>query len=535
MKRAVAVFLVLAVWLAAFGAVAESGGIVTPAGELPIVTEPVTLRVAVPVDAKVEDIKTTELTKWIEETTGITLEFIELNPTDADTQVNMMMNSGDLPDLFLGYSFPYDALSSYVDAGLILAVDQYVDEYASEAGYYRFINEFPLENPEAYVTVDGEMYSVLAGGAMVTNIYASNGIRLQRQFLEALEIDVPQTLDEFYDYLVAVRDNDPNGNGENDEVPLSAHTTGDRHLNLYRTIGTAFQFTEPTHYLKVNGGTIEFVADNEQFKATVEFLKKLVDEGLLDPASFTQDATTLASRQPGAEAVFGAYAVGNASDFIDTSSEQYLSIIWLPPMLGPDGYRATNYSPPGVFRTKVITTACEYPEVAFRLCDFLLTEEASVSFRLGFEGSEWEAAQEGELGRNGEQAKYKLLKPQEWIQPTTKVIWNNENVTFANTMNFVYEQPGSPTAMAAENMKNAQFQAYVTDEYLPELIMGVEESQEYTELKKLITDYVNENAALFALGDKSMDDWDAFVGELSRMGVDRYVELAQAAYDEMFK
>lgn len=254
---------------------------------------------------------------------------------------------------------------------------------------------------------------------------------------------------------------------------------------------------------------------------------------MLDPASFTQDATTLASRQLDDAYIFGAYAVGNSSEFIDTSSEQYLSIIWLPPMEGPDGYRATNVNTPSVNRTKVITSSCKNPAAAFRLCDFLLTQEASTSFRIGFEGSEWEKAAEGELGRNGEQAKYKLLKPQEWIQPTTSVIWDNENVTFANVMNFVYEQPGSPTATAAKNMIDAKFQDYVTGEAVPELIMGIDDSQEYTELKNLIVNYVNENLALFALGDKSIDEWDAYVSELDNMGVARYVELAQSAYDAM--
>ena len=55
----------------------SDASIVTPAGELPIVLEPYTLTVAIPVDAKVEDIGTTKLTIWQEETTAIALDFIE--------------------------------------------------------------------------------------------------------------------------------------------------------------------------------------------------------------------------------------------------------------------------------------------------------------------------------------------------------------------------------------------------------------------------------------------------------------------------
>ena len=533
MKKLFAMLVCLSLLLCGGWAGAESA-IVTPAGELPIVTEPYTLTIAIPVPATVENIKETKLTQWLEEKTGITLEFIELSPADSATQINMMMNSGELPDLFLAYGFPYDALATYVDAGYVIAIDDLVEQYASDAGYNRFINEFPADNIEAYVTIDGAKYSVPSGGSLVTNIYATNGIRLQSEFLDALGMEDPQTLDDFYNYLVAVRDMDPNGNGVADEIPLTSHTTDDRHLNLYRAIGSAFQYTDPGTYLKVNDGKVEFVANNDAFKQTVEFLKKLLDENLLDPASFTQDSTTLASRQPAnGDTIFGAYAVGNCSKFIDTSSSQYLHIIWCPPLEGPDGYRATVVGNPSVQRCMVITSACEHPEVAFRFCDFLLTEEASVAFRIGFEGSEWEQAAEGEMGRNGEQAKYKLLKPQEWIQPTTNVIWNTENCTFADVMNYVYEDPESPTGRAAINMVRAGFQNYVTGEQLPPLVMDIAESQEYNELQKLIVDYVNENAALFALGDKPMEEWDSYVEELNRMGLDRYIELAQEAYDAL--
>lgn len=533
MKKLFVMLVCLSLLLGGSLAAAESS-IVTPAGEYPIVTEPYTLTIAIPVAATVENIKETKLTQWLEEKTGITLEFVELSPSDSATQINMMMNSGELPDLFLEYNFPYDTLATYVDAGYVISIDELVEEYASDEGYNRFINDFPADNIEEYVTIDGAKYSVPSGSSLVTNIYASYGIRLQSEFLDALGMEDPQTLDDFYNYLVAVRDMDPNGNGEADEVPLTAHTTDDRHLNLYRAIGSAFQYTDPGTYLKVNDGKVEFVANNDAFKQTVEYLKKLVDEKLLDPASFTQDATTLASRQPAGDAtIFGAYAVGHCSKFIDTSSSQYLHIIWCPPLEGPDGYRATVVDNPSVCRCMVITSACKHPEVAFRFCDFLLTEEAGVAFRIGFEGSEWEKAAEGEMGRNGEQAKYKLLKPQESIQPTTNVIWNTAICYFNDPMNYVYEDPESPTGLAAINMVRAGFQNYVTGEQLPQLIMDVAESQEYNELQKLIVGYVNENAALFALGDKPMEEWDSYVEELNRMGLDRYIELAQEAYDAL--
>lgn len=61
MKKLLSILVMLAMVLSFAAASAES--IVTPAGQLPIVTEPYTLRVAVPTDAKVENIKETKLTQ----------------------------------------------------------------------------------------------------------------------------------------------------------------------------------------------------------------------------------------------------------------------------------------------------------------------------------------------------------------------------------------------------------------------------------------------------------------------------------------
>jgi putative aldouronate transport system substrate-binding protein len=165
--------------------------------------------------------------------------------------------------------------------------------------------------------------------------------------------------------------------------------------------------------------------------------------------------------------------------------------------------------------------------------DFMHYEETCAINRLGFEGEEWERAAPGEIGRNGEQAKYKLLKPQAWIQPTHNVMWQT-NGFHGSTMNYVYEAPGSPTAMAVANMLRAGFRDNIKNEFLPGLLFtNTDEEREYAELHSLIRGYVNENTALFALGDRSLSEWDKYLSEFDKMGLNRYVELVQKAYDNL--
>src|SRR5690606_36914088 len=44
-----------------------------------------------------------------------------------------------------------------------------------------------------------------------------------RDWLDALEMEIPETTDEFYQYLKAVKEGDPNGNGQADEVPYGGN------------------------------------------------------------------------------------------------------------------------------------------------------------------------------------------------------------------------------------------------------------------------------------------------------------------------
>ena len=243
MKKLVSLLLAVVMLLGMTGAVAETA-------------EPVTLTIAMPVKATVQDINTNQLTLWLEEKLNVNLEFIQLNTADTATQVNMLMTSGDLPDILMGYNMPYDMLCSFADAGLLMPLDELAEKYATEEGLLRFERDFPVKNGRAFATYDGKMYAVPSGSSMLTSTYNPFSMRIQSKFLENLGFEkIPSTLDELYEYLIAVRDKDANGNGDpNDEIPLTSATKSNYHLCIIRNIGNAYQYTEPNNYMYVRDG-----------------------------------------------------------------------------------------------------------------------------------------------------------------------------------------------------------------------------------------------------------------------------------------
>ena len=531
MKKTLSLVLAL---LLALAMLSSASAAVTPKGEFPVVDEPMTVRLAIPVNSKVTDITTNELTLWMQEQTGLTFDILELSGSDTATQINMMMNSGDLPDGVLAYSFPYDQLCAYADAGLLAPLTEQVEKYGDNL--QNVILADAGEIAMSYVTYDGEVYAVPSCGQLITNKYGHFYNRIQTKFLENLGMDMPTNLDELYEYLVAVRDNDANGNGDpSDEIPLVS--SADRVAELLRFILQAYQYTDMYTFLKVNEqGQVEFVANNDLFREGIEYIKKLVDEGLLDPASFTQDESVLSTLCAQTDYAIG--IVGNGymvANVMDTTKDDYQDMRMMPNLEGPYGYKASMTEVSDVRASAVVTTAAEPDEAdaLFRLYDFLLSDESAIAVRVGFEGKEWKKADDGVIGRDGQQAWFSLLTTQEWIQPSTNVIWCNEGFIHSNIMNHCEATNTASKYPTSYDIIEWNYVAETTDELLPQLLMSAEDQQEYDELKNLIVSNVNENIALFVLGDKSLDQWDAYAEEFNSMGLERYIELAQTAYDAM--
>ena len=526
MKKSLALLVSLAMLFSLASALAD----VTEKGVLPIVTEPITLKVAMPINAKVEDINTNKLTLFIEETTGIDLEFIELSTSDTATQVNMLMNSSELPDVLLAYNVPYDVLCGWADAGLIVSLDEQVEKYGDNL----FSNFMPKlgDNALSYVTYDDHIWAVPSGGGLITNVYGGEYNRLQTGFLEALGMEMPHSIDELYEFLKGVRDNDVNGNGDpSDEIPMTTYA-GNNYI--FRMLSNAWQYTDASSYLKVTDGKVSCIANNEYFLETVTFMKKLVDEGLMDPASFTQDDSVTAAILAQDGLNVGIYACGNMyTNTMDSTGDEYQNMRCLPNLEGPYGYKSSLYSPATVRISGIITSACKDVDAAFRMMDWFLSEDFALACRVGFEGEEWAKAEDGMIGRDGTPAWFYLLKTQEWVQPSTNVIWDSESFIVSDIMNHCEMSMTASKYPTALDIQEWNFPGENTYEKLPQLLMSAEDMAEYNELKTLIVDQINVAIAAFTLGDRSLDEFDAFCGELEAMGLERYIELAQTAYDAL--
>src|SRR5699024_8557467 len=154
------------------------------------------------------------------EKTNIDFKFNTPPADDFGTNINLAFSIGDIEDIIFGAvtdDLTVEMVEDYVDKGILLTIEDFIDEYAPN------IKKLLEENPEiekSITTTDGYIYALPQISEGHRSIWQSP-IWYNGNWLDELGVDeLPETTDEFYELLKRFRDEDPNGNGEKDEIPL---------------------------------------------------------------------------------------------------------------------------------------------------------------------------------------------------------------------------------------------------------------------------------------------------------------------------
>ncbi|MBQ3168651.1 MAG: extracellular solute-binding protein, partial [Clostridia bacterium] len=195
--------------------------------ELPIVEEPVTLTVFMETDVKWSATKNSvaEVGSYqtIMEKTGVNLEFNHPAAGQQADQFNLMIASNNLPDIiYYNWASVSGGPAKYIEDGTILALNDYLEDWAPN--FLAYMEKYPDIRKQT-VLDDGTYYMLpmirLDEETGAGTWFKTAGFMIRQDWLTALDLEMPTTISELHDVLVAFRDNDPNGNGEADELPFA--------------------------------------------------------------------------------------------------------------------------------------------------------------------------------------------------------------------------------------------------------------------------------------------------------------------------
>ena len=229
----------------------------------------VTLRVQIfdrgDVPAGAGTITDNAMTKWVQENFGdknnIKLEYVPIPRVQEGQQLNVLMASGDAPDII--YTYNKNLVYDYIKQGGLTDLSEVIDEHGETLK--KFLGEDILNKG----VFDGKQYTIPAKRIMRPCM--SQMIR--QDWLDKLNLPVPTTTEEFYNTMKAFKEQDPGELGE-DCIPFGVTAQYPYIWDLVRSFIRTDEMTEEDFYCMP-----EVIRPG--YKEGVRFLNKMYNEGLM--------------------------------------------------------------------------------------------------------------------------------------------------------------------------------------------------------------------------------------------------------------
>lgn len=506
-------------------------------GTVPILKEKKTLSVLIGTDTNIEDFKTNDYTKKLEEGANVDLDFQFLPAGDEGKQkLSVTISSGgELPDLIIRNLTPIETYV-YGAQGVFLPLNDYID-----SSYYtkNYLDTEDGQGIMKYInSPDGNIYGWPRICQDLGNDW-DHRLWINKTWLDAVGMAIPTTTDEYYEALKAFKEKDPNGNGKNDEIPLVGNIDGWNH-SVWKPLLNAFTYVNDTfNYMQVaEDGSLQFSYMQPEFREGLEWLNKLSNEGLLSPLTFTQKQDQFKQMLENEEAqIIGSITAGSMSVY-QVESKRKEDMTHMAPLVGPEGVQYTQYRESGIPDFfAFITKDCKDPVAAAMVLDYMWNRDMSLQARFGIKDEDWKTPEEGEKSMYADLGYDALV---EYINPIWGTLQNHhwgENHPSLCTYDFICGQtwngnPNDSQYMTAQAVP--EYVGKIPDKIVTRLIYTQEEADQIAEIQSTIeTSYLPEAVASFVTGTRPLSDWDNYISELKNIGTDTYLQVATQAYRRM--
>ena len=482
-------------------------------------------------------------TQWLEENSGYDIEVMEF-PSDYTTQLSAMITGGEkLPDIMMAFTKINKQMQTfYGEQGYFLNLKPYFEDEALTADYRARIAELHGEDYfdflMASITVaDGQIY-----GYPSVNINEDDLPRFQMYingtWLDNLGLEMPTNYEELVAVLEAFKTQDPNGNGQPDEIPAIGKTN-----NVYwdtaAWVINNWQYMNDGFFFNLDdNGKLVLPYDTAEYREGLKALHDLVGDGLLSTLSWTitsnAEYKSVLNPADGVAkvGVFGMHLI-NAFGAEAPVMDEYEP---LPPF---------NYAPlngtmagTGVF----VAGDTKYPDECFRLLQLISSEAGSMAMHYGKEGVDWEWG--SDYGTDN--VAVKVLND---FAAQNLSTWNKDSATlfrFGSKTKYHTAIVNAPESMTWGERRDTKTADYAEKYYAmaeannPDKIIEItlvyndEENDRIGNIQTDVMTYVKEMRAKFASGELdpySDADWTKYVDTLHNMGTATWLENSQTAYD----
>lgn len=484
--------------------------------------EPITLKVWIKVEGEqlkhYNNLAEAPVAQELMKRTGVKLEFIHPPVGQEPEQFNIMVAANDLPDVVMGYFDGYKGgFTQAVADGLLIDPAPMLEEHAPN------LMKLLADDPDMGRLMKNDAGQFIGFGARVNNdvprgqgmLYA--GPLIRKDLLDQTGLGIPETVDEWYTVLKAIKDKFPEL-----EAPFgwSEMTRSDNFL--------ASAYGVPTRGFYVDLATDEIkMAENQPvYKDYLTTLNKWYADGLLhkDFATHKYTASVNPMMQSGSFAAASMHLYWYGVIEPDLPEHFEFAAAKLPVL---EKGQKTNFLPESgwsilMANVKYITTKNKYPEETIKFFDYLYSDEGKLLTNWGIEGESYQIV-------NG--------------QPE----FTEEYTADIARMGYLYT-PNVLKQRVDQRMNLIQYSLPVQHEAWdvwgsqrdpklallpPGISFTTEEQAENTKIMTDVNTYVDEMYFKFIMGVEPLDKFDEFVQKIESFGIDNVLANHNAAYQRL--
>jgi putative aldouronate transport system substrate-binding protein len=456
----------------------------------------------------------------IEQKTGIHIDWIHPPAGQEQDSFNLMIASGDYPDLILDMQGFYSGgIDKAIADGVYLRLNELIDQYAPN---YRELRARTPEVTRDTITDEGNLGSFYSINTPVQGPWY--GMAVRQDWLDDLGLPTPVTYDDWHAMLTAFKDKKgasapfwiPNRGGD----MFSVFSAGYGVSALGGGVDGSF--------IQVDG-KVKYSPLEEGYREYITMLARWYREDLIDKDFYTRNDYVVPDTLGNA---------GRTGAFPDIyvmlplhqlfSEDKNINVVAVPAPVKTAGnrlhIRQYNFER-GNFNISV-TTACKDPVLAVRWLDYLCSDEGSLIQGYGVEGDTFEYVD------GMPQFTAKILNNPDGLNSATA---RTKYVGMQPCGKYYWERELAGAAKSALDAINTIWPGNADGDYcMPNTTMTAEEGSTFSRIMGDVNTYALEMTTRFIIGTEPISRYDEFVNTLKRMGAEDAIAIKQAALDRYY-
>ncbi len=478
--------------------------------------------------------------KRLQEKTNVEIEWTAIQSDQWGDKIALSMaNIDTLTDFIFTAGFSDNDLLKYSDQGVIIPLEDYIDNYMPNLK--AVFDKYP-EYRTMSTDTEGHIWAlpwIEQLGANKTAIQTVGNMSfINKKWMDFLGLEMPTTVDEFEQVLLAFRDHaselQQEFGIEGSIIPMSCIVNdGDQDPSIIiNGFGEGYGDADRGRHIAVtNDLKVICSATQMGYKEGLTWLHKLYEENLIDPEAFTQEWSTYVSKgKSGRYGVCFSWDVANIDNLED----------WVPlPALTADVRNITPQN--GSFTSGydrgrcVVTAVAKNPALVCAWLDQMYDPFQSPQNNWGTYGED-DDFDIFVLGKND--------KGEDMLQHAPLGSASPVEVREAECV-------GGPLAILDEYYgvyvtcpDDAQYRLdWIKDIYTPDMhteyvypnvFMNREDTEELSNLQADIQKDINAKKSDWIMNGFTDADWDAYIAELNDYGLEKYLEIYQKYLDAFY-